>query len=62
LHSPLSTSARRGLPPGAYTLKIVTRYSNGSQLLKRPHTIIYEQSLIVADSVIRPPESTPTTT
>jgi hypothetical protein len=30
---------------GVYTLKIVTRYSNGSVVLKTPHTLLYELPL-----------------
>jgi hypothetical protein len=36
------------LAAGRYTLKIVTRYSNGATLLKTPRTIIYEMPLTVA--------------
>ncbi|MDR1331695.1 MAG: DUF4469 domain-containing protein [Tannerella sp.] len=35
------------LPASLYTLKIVTRYANGSILLKEPRTIIYELPLTV---------------
>jgi hypothetical protein len=35
------------LAAGAYTLNIVTRYSNSSVLLKALRTIIYEQPLTV---------------
>ncbi|MDR1121156.1 MAG: DUF4469 domain-containing protein [Dysgonamonadaceae bacterium] len=35
------------LPPGNYTLQIVTRFSNGSTLLKVARTIIYDMPIIV---------------
>jgi hypothetical protein len=36
------------LPADTYTLKIVTRYSNGTTMLKEPRTIVYGQALTVA--------------
>jgi hypothetical protein len=36
------------LAAGSYTLKIVTRFSNGSTLLRAPRTLIYEIPLTVA--------------
>ena len=36
------------LAPGAYTLRIVTQYSNASTLLKEPRTMEYESPLVVA--------------
>jgi hypothetical protein len=36
------------LPAGTYTLKIVTRYSNGTTVLKEPRTILYELPLKVS--------------
>jgi hypothetical protein len=36
------------LAADAYTLKIVTRYSNGTTLLKQPRTIVYELPLTVS--------------
>jgi hypothetical protein len=35
------------IPSGTYTLKIVTHYSNGSQLLNDPRTIIYDVPIII---------------
>ena len=35
------------LPAGMYTLRIVTRFSSGTQLLKEPRTIEYELPLII---------------
>ena len=36
------------LQPGAYTLRIVTQFSNSTQLLKEPRTLEYEQPLVVS--------------
>ena len=36
------------LQPGAYTLRIVTQFSNSTQLLKEPRTLEYEMPLVVS--------------
>jgi hypothetical protein len=36
------------LPAGAYTLRVVTRFTSASNLLKEPRVIEYEQPLVVA--------------
>jgi hypothetical protein len=36
------------LAAGEYTLKIVTRYSNGTTLLKEPRAIVYDLPLLVS--------------
>ncbi len=38
------------LPDGKYTLRIVTQYSNSTQLLKEPRTIEYKKLLVVGDA------------
>lgn len=38
------------LPDGKYTLRIVTQYSTGQQLLKEPRIIEYKKLLIVGDT------------
>jgi hypothetical protein len=35
------------LPVGTYTLQVITRFSNGSTLLKVARTIVYDMPLIV---------------
>jgi hypothetical protein len=49
------------LSTGVYTLKIVTRFSNGTTLLKLPRTLVYELPLRVgtADAPPAPTETTP---
>ncbi|MDR2798811.1 MAG: DUF4469 domain-containing protein [Treponema sp.] len=37
------------LAPGSYTLKVVTRYSHGAQLLKDPRSIVYEFPLTLGN-------------
>ena len=37
------------LPDGKYTLRIVTQYSNSTQLLKEPRTIEYKRPLVVGN-------------